>query len=194
MSDNVLQTLIQSYGYWAVLFGTFIEGETVLLLGGLAAHRGYLELPWVMLTAFVGSLLGDQLYFYLGRRHGTTMLAKHPAWTPRVERTQQLIERYHTPLILGIRFMIGLRTIGPFVMGMSNLPVGRFVVLNAIGAALWAITISLLGYLLGNALTALLGTIKHIELEVFGAIAVLGFAIWLILLWRRRAPVRKTPD
>ena len=69
MSDNLIQTLIQNYGYWAVFVGTFIEGETILLLGGFAAHRGYLALPWVIVAAFFGSLCGDQLFFFLGRKH-----------------------------------------------------------------------------------------------------------------------------
>ena len=48
--------LIQSYGYWAILAGTFLEGETILVLAGFAAHLGYLQLPWVILAAFAGSL------------------------------------------------------------------------------------------------------------------------------------------
>jgi membrane protein DedA with SNARE-associated domain len=51
-----LESIIETYGYWALLVGTFFEGETVLVLGGFAAHRGYLTLPWVILAAFIGSL------------------------------------------------------------------------------------------------------------------------------------------
>ena len=72
--DMSLETMIATYGYGAVLVGTFLEGETVVLLGGFAAHRGYLDLPWVIAVAFAGSLLGDQLYFYLGRRHSARIL------------------------------------------------------------------------------------------------------------------------
>ena len=62
-----LQSLIDTYGYLAILVGTFFEGETILVLGGFAAYRGYLHLPWVIIAAFVGSLCGDQLFFFLGR-------------------------------------------------------------------------------------------------------------------------------
>ena len=61
-----IEYLIQTYGYVAILVGTFLEGETVLVLGGLAAHQGYLQLPGVMLAAFAGTLIGDQLFFFLG--------------------------------------------------------------------------------------------------------------------------------
>ena len=65
----MLESLIDTYGYIAIFIGTLLEGETVLVLGGFAAFRGYLSLPYVILTAFIGSMLGDQFFFYLGRTH-----------------------------------------------------------------------------------------------------------------------------
>lgn len=57
-----METFVQTYGYWAILIGTFLEGETILVLGGLAAHMGYMDLNGVILAAFAGSLSGDQLF------------------------------------------------------------------------------------------------------------------------------------
>ena len=70
----MVEELIQRFGYLAILVGTFLEGETVLLLGGFAAHRGYLDLVGVMAAAFAGSLTGDWLYFEIGRRKGMAFL------------------------------------------------------------------------------------------------------------------------
>ena len=58
-----LQNIIETYGYAVILIATFLEGETILILGGFVAHRGYLMLPWVILAAFIGSLCGDQQEF-----------------------------------------------------------------------------------------------------------------------------------
>ncbi len=58
-----LLSIIENYEYAAILIGTFLEGETILVLAGLAAHQGYLVLTWVILAAFLGSLGGDQLFF-----------------------------------------------------------------------------------------------------------------------------------
>ena len=55
--------MIENYGYAAILVGTFLEGETILVLAGLAAQLGYLTLSGVILAAFLGSLSGDQLFF-----------------------------------------------------------------------------------------------------------------------------------
>ncbi len=66
----MLETFLATYGYPVLIIGVFFEGETVMVLAGVAAHMGYLSLPWVVVCGFGGTLLGDQLYFYLGRRHG----------------------------------------------------------------------------------------------------------------------------
>ena len=68
--------LIQSYGYYAVAVGTFLEGETVLLLAGAAASSSHLAMPWVIAVATVASFAGDQLFFYLGRAYGPALLQR----------------------------------------------------------------------------------------------------------------------
>jgi len=181
-----LESLIETYGYGTVLVGTFLEGETILVLGGFAAHRGYLALPWVILAAFIGSLCGDQLFFYLGRKHSQAILERRPSWKARVDKAQRLVGRFQTPLILVFRFLYGLRTVLPFVIGMSSVPTGQFVFLNAVGALVWAVVVGTGGYLFGNALQIILGNLKHYEFMVFGIIAAVGALIWMFYLYRRR--------
>jgi membrane protein DedA with SNARE-associated domain len=181
-----LESLIDTYGYAAILVGTFLEGETILVLGGFAAHRGYLALPWVILAALVGSLSGDQLFFFLGRRHSQMILTKRPSWKVPIDKAKTLLERFQTPLILVFRFLYGLRTVAPFVIGMSPVPTVQFVLLNALGALVWAIVVGTGGYLFGRALEIVIGDIKHYEIEVLGAIAAIGGSIWTIYLYRRR--------
>ena len=182
-----LESLISTYGYGAILVGTFLEGETVLVLGGFAAHRGYLELPWVILAAFVGSLCGDQLFFFLGRWHSQAFLAKHPSWKVRVDKAQRLLERFQRPLILVFRFLYGLRTVAPFVIGMSRVPIAQFVLLNTAGALVWAIVVGAGGYLFGTTLEILIGDIKRYETAILGAIAAIGVLIWTIHIYIRRS-------
>ena len=181
----MLESLIDTYGYLAILVGTFLEGETILVLGGFAAHRGYLHLPWVMAAAFIGSLCGDLLFFFLGRWHSEKVLEKRPSWRVRVERAQRLVDRFRTPLILVFRFMYGFRTVAPFVIGMSPVPTTQFVFLNVVGALVWAIAVGAGGYLFGNAMEALLGNLKHYEMRLLGVIAAAGVLIWAIHFYRR---------
>jgi len=178
--------VVQDYGYPAVLVGTFLEGETILILGGLAAHLGYLSLKWVIACAFAGTLFGDQLFFLLGRRHGQAVLARFPSWKPRSERVVAILERHQNILILGFRFVYGLRTITPFAIGVSNVSYVRFATLNLIGAAVWAILIGVGGYYFGEALEALLGNVKRYEIALGGVIVTIATVFWLVRFYRQR--------
>ena len=181
-----LPQLIEAYGYWAVLGGTLLEGESVLLLAGFAAHRGYLELHTVIGVAVIGSFLGDQLWFYLGRRHGSKLLQRYPRYAAQAARAQELLLKWDTPVILSVRFLYGLRTVLPFVIGMSTISMLRFQVLNFAGAILWAILGAGAGYLFGNAVEVVLGDLHRYEKYILAFIAVASLAYW----WysrRRRA-------
>lgn len=188
-----LATLLQDYGYAAVFVGAFLEGETILIMAGFAAHRGYLELPWVVGAAAVGSFLGDQLYFYLGRRYGWRILDRFPRLESRAARVQVLLQHYQLPLILGIRFLYGLRTVGPLAIGMS--PVGwlRFFALNLISAAAWAVLIGGAGYLFGQALALVLTDLRRYEEALLALMAIAGIAVWLNDRCRQRRASRKNP-
>jgi membrane protein DedA with SNARE-associated domain len=181
-----LESVVDSYGYLAVLLGTFVEGETILVLGGFAAHRGYLALPWVIVAAFFGSLCGDQLFFFLGRRHSQAVLARRPAWKARVDKANRLLERFRTPYIVVFRFLYGLRSVSPFVIGMSSVPVRQFILLNAIGALAWAVVVGTGGYLFGSALEVVIGDVKRYEVEALLAIAIIGLLVWTVHLYRGR--------
>lgn len=182
------QLVIEAYGYLAIFVGAFLEGETILAMGGFAAQRGYLDLPKVVAVGLFGGFLGDQLYFFLGRRHGNDLLARFPGLTQRVARINQWLYRYHTPLIIGIRFMYGFRIAGPVVFGMGRVSAIKFTVLNLIGACVWAILVAGSGFVFGQALELLLADVKHYELVGLGTIALVGMALWLVHARRRALP------
>ena len=175
-----IEALVDNYGYAAILVGTFLEGETILVLGTVAAHMGYLELPWVLISAFTGTLCGDQLYFFIGRYRGQAFLAKHRRWRRRAGKVRRLLERHHIPIILGFRFLYGLRNVTPFVIGMSRVPIPQFVVLNLVGAALWAAIIGALGYAFGASAAQLLGNFKQYETAILSVVLLAGAMIWAV--------------
>lgn len=180
-----LPELIQTYGYTAVFAGTLLEAEAVLLVGGFAAHRGYLDLPTVVLVAIAGSFLANQLWFYLGRWKGSTLLARFPQYAEPASRAQALLAKYNMPLILSVRFVFGLRTVLPFVLGMSNITALRFQLLNFGGAIFWSVTVGGGGYLFGRILEQALGNLRHYEEILFAILSVGGFLYWLYTRRRR---------
>jgi membrane protein DedA with SNARE-associated domain len=181
-----LSELIEAYGYWIVFAGTLFEGESVLLLAGYAAYSGLLELHWVIALATLGGFLGDQLWYFLGRRHGARVLARFPKYAAPARRAEQLLHRYNTPIILAVRFLYGLRIVLPFAIGMNRrISTLRFQILNLIGAVLWSAIGAIAGYLFGNAIEYILGDLKKYELYVFAALLIGGVGYWWIS--RKRA-------
>ena len=142
-----LHEFIANYGLWAVLGGTLLEGESVVVFAGFLAHQHLLRLPGVMLCAFAGSLIADQALFYLGRRWRDHRLVLRLRAKPAFAKALAAVDRHPDGFILSLRFLYGLRTVGPIALGVSNVPAPRFLVLNVVAAAIWAVCFSLLGYL-----------------------------------------------
>lgn len=180
-----LEGIVSTYGYAALIIGTFFEGETVLVLGGFAAHRGYLDLPWVVVCAFLGTLFGDQFYYFIGRIKGVSFLDRRPHWKARAGHVFELLRKHHLIIILGFRFMYGLRTVTPFLLGTSRISPIRFLILNVIGALIWAIVFGILGYLFGQTIELIIGDIKRYESLLFLFLLVIGSGIWYFN-WRSK--------
>lgn len=181
-----LASFIATYGYLAVFIGTLLEGETVVVLAGLAAQRGYLELGWVIAIACIGSMMSYQFCFQLGRRVGPKLLANIPNSAAAASRVRNLAERHPALVIIGIHFLYGVRTVGLFVIGMSGVAGWKFLWLNALGSLLWATIITLAGYLFGNIITAALGELDGGDKYLFGGLILLAVVLWLALRLRRR--------
>lgn len=185
-----IANLVEQYGYVAVFIGTFLEGEVILLFAGFAAHRGLMRLPEVMMVAFLASTLGDQLFFFLGRVHGARLFARYPSLQKQVPRVEALLLKYQTPLILGIRFMYGLRIAGPVIMGSMKIAPIRFCILNAVGAVIWAVLMAGLGYQFGNVLESLFQDVKRVEEALLVAILLTGLT-WSALRYYSKHRTKK---
>lgn len=179
--------LISQYGYLAVFIGTLLEGETLVVLAGLAASRGYLSLPMVILVASIGSIISYQFCFQLGRRTGPKILANIPNSTAAAARVRRLAERYPALIIIGIHFLYGIRTVGLFVIGMSGVHGWKFFWLNMLGSVIWATVIGIAGYLFGNAIAATIGNIKTHDTVLFGSLALIAIAVWILFRLQRRS-------
>ena len=180
-------SLIERYGYIATFAGTVIEGESLLILSGLAAHRGYLSFLGVVVVGAIGGALGDMGFFLVGRHYGTRLLARVPRFAPAAARVHSMIERHPRTTVLAVRFMYGLRTAGPAIIGTTRMPIAQFAMLNALGALVWSTCWAGAGYVLGKAAERLLGDLAKVERELFGvAIVVVVFGVVACYIWRSR--------
>ncbi|MFZ2725065.1 MAG: DedA family protein [Methylococcaceae bacterium] len=150
---NEINQLINQSGDWFYLL-TFVwaalEGETFVIFAGFAAQRGYLNIEGLCIAAWLGSLTGDQICFWLGRYFGSHILVRYPKLQPKVEHAVGWLEKYAIAFILSYRFMYGIRNVSGIAIGMSHLPWQKFALWNAIAALLWAIAFSSAGYFFGD--------------------------------------------
>jgi len=188
----MISAFVASYGYFVVFFGTLLEGETILLAAGFAAHRDLLDWRLVVLIAVIGATLGDQLAFLLGRWKGQALIQRFPALERRTRQVHTLLERYDSLFILTVRFIYGLRIAGPVILGSSKISFLRFTTLNVTGAILWAGLIAGIGYGLGHGINFLGVELKTIEEIVLVVILTSGLIFWLSQHMKK--PIRDNSD
>lgn len=170
-----LEELLQSWGYVAILIGTFLEGETIVIFAGVFASQGMMSLPLVFSCALFGTFFGDQVYFTIGKRWGSKLLYSHPTLKRKTRSVFRLLKKYETGFILSFRFVYGLRNVSPFVIGMNGISHPRFAALNFIAAFVWATIFAGGGYLLGKTLENFLGRLHGaILLGVLGLVVLLS--------------------
>lgn len=174
-----LETFLSQYGYPALIIGLLFEGETVLVLAAFMAHRGYLNLPLVILLGCLVSFASDQFFFWIGRTKGAQFLEKRPAWQVHVEKAKSLLHQNANLLSMGVRFMYGLRTAMPFVIGVSKFDARKFALLDLIGCLLWAMLFGLAGKLIGNVMGSIFEDVKEHELTIALAIILAGLVFGL---------------
>lgn len=185
MDAATLHHWLHQYGYGVVAAGALAEGETVLLLAGAAARAGTLQWPLVVAVGAAAGWVGDQLLFALGRLRGRAWLvrgsSRWPALATRVARVQGWVERHPSAAVFGVRFAYGLRLLGPFVIGTSQLGAARFAAVNALGALCWAALWVALG---GIAAKAAQAVIDRAQPWLLASVATVG-AVALAVAWAR---------
>src|SRR5215475_10900188 len=143
-----LEPTLNHYGYLAVLglvliedFGVPVPGETVLILAAVYAGAGRLNILLVALLGFCGAVLGDNIGFALGHFGGRPLAERYGRYvflTPeRLDKATTFFDRHGGKIIVIARFVEGLRQANGIIAGISGLRWTRFLVFNAIGAALW---------------------------------------------------------
>lgn len=185
-----LARIVARFGYLAVFAGVFLEsagvpvpGETLLLTGAFFAHRGLLDLPWVIAAAAAAAVLGDNLGYVLGRRGGRPLAERHGRWvglTPRrLSAIETLFARHGARAVFLGRFVAGVRVFVAVTAGVAGVPWPRFLVWNLAGALAWSVIVGLAGYVFGQSAVAaehLLGRAGVFAMAILAALAVAALA------------------
>ena len=167
-----LEEFVAHYGIWAIGIGAGIEGETTLVLGGIAVHRGLIAYTSAVLAAGTGSFIVDQSLFAIGRKFRDRPRIQRLIGTKPYARALSIFERHPRLFVFGFRFLYGIRTVSPLVIGTSHLPQVRFATINLIAAFVWSTIFITLGYLGGQAIEALFGRIGSAAHYVVPAVVI----------------------
>jgi membrane protein DedA with SNARE-associated domain len=192
--ETLLRYFIE-YRYLVIFFGTFIEGEVVLIAGGFLVYEGYLNFALLILIATLAAIVGDNVFYWLGRGQRTG--AKHPLASRflnfigehRLFKGEEFIRRHGGKSVFVIHFFYGLRFAGAMTAGYLGMGSGRFFLFNLIGSFTWAFSVGGLGYLFGRSLELVTKGLRLAEIVFL--LIVVGLPAVYLLNRRRKGKARK---
>jgi membrane protein DedA with SNARE-associated domain len=196
-----IQPYVEDWGYLGVGaallledFGLPLPGETALVVSAVVAAGGGLNVFGVFGIGFLAAVIGDNLSYLLGRYAGRALVVRFGRYVGLTEKrlaaTEAFFARRGGWIIVIARFFDGLRQANGIVAGIVGMPWARFLILNAIGAALWVGTWTTIGYAAGDDIGPIYATVQRyfLVLLVLAAAVVAAYVGWR-LLRRRRSTV-----
>ncbi|MFF9405510.1 DedA family protein [Streptomyces anandii] len=192
-----LAPLLSHYGYWAVGGVVFVEdfgipapGETILIAAGVYAGAGELNVMVVGAIAFAAAVAGDNIGYLIGHYGGRAFVhrwGRYVFLTPeRFEKAERFFARHGGKIVTVARFIEGLRQANGIIAGTSGMPWRRFIVFNALGAALWVGLWLTIAYVAGSHINTVYDEIIKYERYLFIALGLIAVALVVRHLLRRR--------
>jgi membrane protein DedA with SNARE-associated domain len=135
--QTVLQ-LLPKYGYFAVLFAAFWEGEAFLIVSGALCGAGYMDWRWTILAAAIGGSAGDQIYFYAAHDRAARLIQKSERLRRIYPKVSRFVLKHGTIAVLLSRFAAGLRITIPLVCATAGMSPKKYSPLNLLSAFAWA--------------------------------------------------------
>jgi membrane protein DedA with SNARE-associated domain len=145
-----MEDFLNEYGYFALMVGTFLEGETAILVASSLINEGLFKIPQTVLFGFAGSFISDWVYYGIGYLNGKYFLAKRPKLQAKLYPVQSFLRKNSTQVLLTYRFLYGFRVIIPISIGLSKIKPSKFLLFSIISGILWATSVSLIGYSIGK--------------------------------------------
>lgn len=170
--------------------GLIAPGETVILIGGVVAGQGKIDIVALIAVVWACAVAGDMASFHLGRRLGREFLLRHGGRVriteARVAQVEGFFARHGGKAVFLGRFVGLVRAVAPFLAGSGGMPLRRFAPSDVLGAGLWGSTFALLGYFFWHSLDQVLAIAKKGSLALGAAIVLVVAIVWAVR--RLRSP------
>ena len=144
-----MEEFLHQYGYFALTLGTFLEGETAIMVAASLVHSGIFEWPYTVIFGFFGSFISDWLYFVIGRLNGKYFVEKRPKLKNKLQPVQDFFKTHRLQILFSYRFLYGFRIIMPLMIGMSDIRTLHFFGYSIAAGLIWATTVGTVGYAAG---------------------------------------------
>lgn len=144
---------LATYGYIVLFFYSLGGGFVALMAAGVLAYAGKMDLSATIAIAFVANFIGDALLFYMGRYHKSQMMNYLHQHKRKLALSHLLMKKHGSWIIIIQKYVYGIKTLIPIAIGLTKYSFVQFNILNAVAAALWAVSIGYGSYLAGDALT-----------------------------------------
>lgn len=158
--------LFQQYGYLIIFVGTFFEGETTLVLGGLLANQHHLNFWLVVGTAVLASYGGHVVFYFLGKTSSAWILEKFPALKIKIEQAEYIIRRYETLSLFITQYVFGIRLASALSFGILDMKISKFLFLQLVSCLVWAILFAALGFWVGASCDNLIKNMERVLLLI----------------------------
>ena len=189
-----MEEFLHTYGYLALVAGTFFEGETAILVASSLVHSGFFKGYYTVLFAFIGSFASDWLYYMIGRINGAYFVDKRPKLKARMEPVQRFFQSHRLQILFSYRFLYGFRIILPLMIGLGGVRPLSFLGYSVFAGLFWATTVSTIGYLAGMFLELTPRTFEESFFFIiigFGSIGlIVGFIVKRFAEKRMNVPVQ----
>jgi membrane-associated protein len=171
----------------ALFFGFVLPGETAVIVGGVLARRGNVDLVWLSLAVVLAAIAGDSVGYEIGRRLGPPLLGTRPLRrrAERVDKARELLRRRGPAAVFVGRFVALFRSLVPAMAGASNMAYRRFLLYNALGGLVWGVGNAVLGYAAGAAYERVEGVVGRTVALVTAGLVVVGLIVWRFRRHRR---------
>jgi membrane protein DedA with SNARE-associated domain len=172
-----MEEFLYNYGYLALSIGTFLEGETAILVASSLVHSGFFNGPYTVVFGFFGSFISDWLYFIIGKLNGRYFIEKRPALKEKLKPTQKFFRTHRLQILFSYRFLYGFRVLLPLLIGMSDVKPLQFLGYSLVAGLIWASIVGTVGYIAGQAFDLTPSYFENNILLIVICFATLGLII-----------------
>lgn len=186
-----IEYLIKEYGYYLIFtlvmlgnMGVPVPEESPVIIAGFAVQLGLMDYKTACLVCITSAIIGDNIGYLIGRKGGRALILRFGSYVgindERLRKFEGFFERYGDKTVFFARFIAGLRWVAGPLSGAARMPFHRFLMFNALGAVVWVIVMTQIGYHFGRQLPLVFQWLSKVNTVIFIVAAIVIGTIYYL--------------